>query len=74
VPTSANGQPAFAIYEFSGADNRWNAHSIHILTLEDDAISAMTLFLNPHLFHDFGLRRFLPDDGKSGLRSPSHHS
>jgi RNA polymerase sigma-70 factor (ECF subfamily) len=74
VPTSANGQPAFAIYEFSGADKRWNAHSIHVLTLESDAISAMTLFLEPRLFHDFGLPQFLPDDANSGLRNLSHNS
>jgi RNA polymerase sigma-70 factor (ECF subfamily) len=74
VPTSANGQPAFAIYEFSGADKRWNAHSIHVLTLENDAISAIALFLDPHLFHEFGLPQFLPDDANSGLRDSSHHS
>ncbi len=73
VPTSANGQPAFAIYEFSGADNRWNAHSIHVLTLENDAISAIALFLDPHLFQDFGLPPFLPDDANSGLRNLSHN-
>ncbi len=61
LPTSANGQPAFAVYEFSGADRRWNANSIHVLTLENDAICGVTLFLDPHLFHDFGLPQFLPD-------------
>jgi len=74
VATSANGQPAFAIYEFSGADKRWNAHSIHVLTLEDDAISALTLFLDPHLFSYFGLPQFLPDDATSGLLNLSHDS
>jgi RNA polymerase sigma-70 factor (ECF subfamily) len=74
VPTSANGQPAFAIYEFSGADKRWNAHSIHVLTLENDAISAMTLFLDPDLFHDFGLPQFLPEVANSGFRNQSHNS
>ena len=72
VPTSANGQPAFAIYEFSGADKRWNAHSIHVLTLENDEISRVTLFLEPRLFHDFGLPQFLPDDPNSGMRNRSH--
>jgi RNA polymerase sigma-70 factor (ECF subfamily) len=72
-PTSANGQPAFAIYEFSDADKRWNAHSIHVLTLENDAISAMTLFLDPHLFHNFGLPQSLPDDPNTGLRNLSHN-
>jgi RNA polymerase sigma-70 factor (ECF subfamily) len=74
IPTSANGQPAFAIYEFSGADKRWNAHSIHVLALENDAISAVTLFLEPRLFRDFALPQILPDDANSGLRNPSHHS
>jgi RNA polymerase sigma-70 factor (ECF subfamily) len=74
VPTSANGQPAFAIYEFSGAEKRWNAHSIHVLTLENDAISAVTLFLEPRLFRDFALPQILPDGADSGLRNPSHHT
>ena len=74
LPTFANGQPAFAMYEFSGVDKRWNAHSIHVLTLENDAISAITLFLDPHLFQDFGLPQFLPDNANSGLRNLSRNS
>ncbi|MGB6688416.1 MAG: RNA polymerase subunit sigma-70 [Terracidiphilus sp.] len=74
LPTSANGQPAFAIYEFSAADKRWNAHSIHVLTLENDAISSVTLFLDSRLFEAFRLPPFLPDDANSGLRSLSHNS
>ena len=74
VPTSANGQPAFAIYEFSSADKRWNAHSIHVLTLESDAISAITLFLDSGLFHEFGLPQFLPEDTSTGMRNPLHHT
>jgi RNA polymerase sigma-70 factor (ECF subfamily) len=73
VPASANGQPAFAVYEFSAADKRWNAHSIHVLTLEHDAISAVTLFLDSRLFHDFELPQSLPDDAAPGQRNPSHH-
>lgn len=34
IPTAANGQPAFAVYEYSDADARWAAHSLHVLTLE----------------------------------------
>jgi RNA polymerase sigma-70 factor (ECF subfamily) len=74
MPTSANGQPAFAIYEFSGTDKRWNFHSIHVLTLEDDAISSVTLFLDSRLFHDFRLPQFLSDDANCGPRNPSHNS
>jgi RNA polymerase sigma-70 factor, ECF subfamily len=61
VPTAANGQPAFAVYERSDAAGPWAAHSIHVLTLEDDAISTMTLFLEPRLFAAFGLPGVLPD-------------
>jgi RNA polymerase sigma-70 factor (ECF subfamily) len=74
VPTSANGQPAFAIYEFSGAEKRWNAHSIHVLTLENDEISAVTLFLEPRLFEAFGLPLSLPNDISEGLPSAPRHS
>lgn len=70
-PTSANGQPAFAIYEHSDIDKRWNAHSIHVLTLENDVISAVTLFLEPRLFQDFGLPLFLPDDANWAPISPA---
>jgi RNA polymerase sigma-70 factor (ECF subfamily) len=74
VQTSANGQPAFAVYEFSGAYKRWNAHSIHVLTLENDAISSITLFLDPGLFREFGLPQFLPNDASTGVQNPSHHA
>jgi RNA polymerase sigma-70 factor (ECF subfamily) len=67
VPTAANGQPAFAVYEFSAVDKRWNAHAIHVLTMEDEVISKMTLFLEPGLFKDFGLPQFLPQDAVTGL-------
>ena len=67
VPTAANGQPAFAVYEFSAAGKRWNAHSIHVLTLENEMISKMTLFLEPGLFKDFGLPQFLPPDAATRL-------
>jgi RNA polymerase sigma-70 factor (ECF subfamily) len=60
VATAANGQPAFAVYEQSAADGRWVAHSIHVLTLEQEAISTMTLFIEPRLFEAFGLPATLP--------------
>jgi len=64
VPTAANGQPAFAIYENTGADARWTAHSIHVLGLENDIISTLTMFvppMGPGLFREFGLPISLPD-------------
>ncbi|MGH8320135.1 MAG: sigma-70 family RNA polymerase sigma factor [Steroidobacteraceae bacterium] len=63
TPTAANGQPAFAAFARKGADTIWAAHSIHVLTLEHDLISRLTLFVRPtgpELFHAFGLPLTLP--------------
>ncbi len=63
VPTAANGQPAFAVYQFSTAEARWNAHSIHVLAVESKAITALTAFVapsGPRLFPAFGLPLILP--------------
>jgi RNA polymerase sigma-70 factor, ECF subfamily len=64
VPTAANGQPAFAHYERTGADAQWAAHSIHVLTLEQDRVSGITAFFEfarPGLFDVFGLPLVLND-------------
>jgi RNA polymerase sigma-70 factor (ECF subfamily) len=75
VPTGANGQPAFAVYELSsGPDARWAAHSIHVLSLDQENISTITMFVpptGPDLFQSFGLPLILPDVGDA---STSHHS
>jgi RNA polymerase sigma-70 factor, ECF subfamily len=66
VPTAANRQPAFALYSRAGAGRPWAAHSIQVLSLEQNAISALTLFVKPtgpQLFADFGLPLILPDAG-----------
>jgi RNA polymerase sigma-70 factor, ECF subfamily len=71
VPTAANEQPAFAVYQRSG-DGRWAAHAIHVLALEDEMISTLTMFVpptGPHLFHAFGLPLILMD--AAGAESPS---
>jgi RNA polymerase sigma-70 factor (ECF subfamily) len=78
VPTAANGQPAFALYAHRiGADATRAAHSIHVLALEHDMISRLTLFVqyaDPHLFRAFGLPLILPDAGSAELNSTAHHS
>ena len=74
VPAAANGQPAFAVYERSASDGRWNAHSIHVLTFDRDEITALTLFLEPRLFEAFGLPLSLPNDASEGLLSAPRHS
>jgi RNA polymerase sigma-70 factor (ECF subfamily) len=64
VATAANGQPAFAVYARTGADGPLEAHSIHVLGLEHDMISTLTLFVppaGPRLFSAFGLPLSLPD-------------
>ncbi len=58
IPTAANRQPAFAAYSRKRADEAWAAHSIHVLSLENDMISTLTLFAKPAgppLFSAFGL-------------------
>jgi RNA polymerase sigma-70 factor (ECF subfamily) len=64
VPTAANRQPAFAAYSRTGSDTQWAAHSIHVLSLDHDMISRLTLFVKPaawRLFPAFHLSLTLPD-------------
>jgi RNA polymerase sigma-70 factor (ECF subfamily) len=77
VPTAANGQPAFAVYERSGADGQWTAHSIHVLALTNDAISTLTVFVpptGPRLFPGFGLPLALPEAASVGSPFTPHRS
>jgi RNA polymerase sigma-70 factor, ECF subfamily len=77
VPTAANRQPAFAAYSRSSADAPWTAHSIHVLALEQQMASALTLFykpVGPRLFHAFGLPLTLPDAAGAELLSTPHRS
>jgi RNA polymerase sigma-70 factor, ECF subfamily len=46
VPVGANLQPAFALYTL-GAEGRWNAHSIQLLSLDQDGIATFTAFMQP---------------------------
>lgn len=66
VPTGANRQPAFALYARRASDAPWDAHSIHLLALDDEGIAALTLFVkpaSPDLFEAFGLPLVLSDEG-----------
>jgi RNA polymerase sigma-70 factor (ECF subfamily) len=67
VPTTANGQPAFAIY-FSTDDGTWAGRHFHVLELEHQMISTLTLFVEPlgeRLFESFGLPLTLSHDAES---------
>jgi RNA polymerase sigma-70 factor (ECF subfamily) len=57
VPVHANEQPAFALYgrDSSEPETSWEAHAIMVLTLHDDRIAALTLFLETGLFELFKL-------------------
>ena len=64
VPAKANQQPAFAAYSRTAAAAPWSAHSIQVLSFEEDRISALILFTKPdgpRLFHEFGLPLTLSD-------------
>ena len=54
VETTANGQPAFALY-IRGTDDLYHAHSIKVLTLTKAGIAAVLAFHQPVLFPAFGL-------------------
>ena len=75
IPTAANRQPAFAAYSRMGNESQWTAHSIHVLTLENDVISRLTLFVKPdapRLFRAFGLPLNLSQErGKCRTALPS---
>jgi len=58
VPTAANTQPAFALYTLANEPRVWHAHSLQVLSVRDEGISQLTLFmkpLGPSLFPAFRL-------------------
>jgi RNA polymerase sigma-70 factor (ECF subfamily) len=70
VPVGANLQPAFALYN-QGAEGRWNAHSIQLLSLDEAGIAIFTAFMQPlaqALFPAFGLPIVLERDGGAAGR------
>jgi RNA polymerase sigma-70 factor (ECF subfamily) len=64
VPVAANTQPAFALYTLASEPGLWNAHSLQVLSVHDDRITQLTLFmkpLGPQLFPAFKLPLALRD-------------
>jgi RNA polymerase sigma-70 factor, ECF subfamily len=55
IPTSANGQPAFAHYGWDDDEQAFLAHGIAVLTLDGDKVSEMTVFRVADLVPRFGL-------------------
>ncbi|MBR0694025.1 sigma-70 family RNA polymerase sigma factor [Bradyrhizobium lablabi] len=63
IRTAANNQPAFAAYSRASTDAPWTAHSLQVLTVENDTVSALTLFAKPlaqSLFPFFDLPHLIP--------------
>ncbi|MDB5068838.1 MAG: polymerase sigma70 factor [Chloroflexi bacterium] len=60
VPTAANRQPAFGLYDRDGDRPECRAHAIQVLTLRDDAVAVLTIFHDPGLFAAFGLPAVVP--------------
>jgi RNA polymerase sigma-70 factor, ECF subfamily len=59
IPTSANRQPAFALY-FRAADvAEFQPFGIGVLTVDREAISELALFADPSLFERFGMPKTL---------------
>ena len=54
VPTTANGQPAFAAYR-RGRDGAYEAHALQVLTVTAAGVARLVIFLDPALFRAFGL-------------------
>ena len=54
VPTSANGQPAFAVYA-RGRDGAHHPHALHVLTLTTEGACRIVAFHGSELFPLFGL-------------------
>ncbi|HEY1691859.1 MAG TPA: RNA polymerase subunit sigma-70 [Polyangiaceae bacterium] len=54
LPTKANGLPALAAYRRAG-DQGFEPMALHLLSLADERIAAITAFLDPTLFPRFGL-------------------
>jgi RNA polymerase sigma-70 factor (TIGR02960 family) len=60
VPTRANGQPAFAYYLGDPQADVARAAGVFVLTLDDEAIAAITRFGDNGVLPYFGLPRTLP--------------
>jgi len=65
LPVGANAQPAFALYSRANLQSgQWNAHSLQLLSVRDQSINTLTMFMKPlatTLFPAFRLPLVLND-------------
>jgi RNA polymerase sigma-70 factor (ECF subfamily) len=62
LPTTANGQPAFAAYQRE-SDGVYRAHGIMVLTIAASRVTRTTMFMDPALLATFGKPPALPASG-----------
>ncbi|WP_441959044.1 sigma-70 family RNA polymerase sigma factor [Mycolicibacterium houstonense] len=55
IPTTANGQPAAAMYFLNRETGRHEPFQLHVLDIGKDGISHVVAFMEPSLFEKFGL-------------------
>ena len=62
LPTWANAQPAFAIYQ-RAEDGGFEALGIHVLGVEGEQLAAITSFIDPSLALRFGFPLRIQGEG-----------
>jgi RNA polymerase sigma-70 factor (ECF subfamily) len=62
VPVTANGQPAFAVYQREPGGT-YRAHAVQVLTVTEKGIARIVAFADPGLVASFGLPPELPAAG-----------
>ena len=67
VPTSANGQPAFAMYGRRD-DGLFHAYQLQVLRLDGDRVGHVVAFFDPALFTDCGLPLVHPAPATTAVR------
>ncbi len=70
VPTRANGQPAFVLYQHAGS-GPFHAFGIQVLTIQAGQIAGITTFISPDLVARFGpdrRRENTPDEAGGAVK------
>lgn len=71
IPTSANRQPAFAVYLRMPGEEDWHAHGVQVLALQDGAVASIVTFIGSRYFAPFGLPSMLGDlPSEAGAPAP----
>ncbi len=70
VPVTANGQPAFAVYQREPGGG-YHAHAVLVLTVTRAGIARIVSFQNPGLFGSFGLPQEYRAAGPMPVQGPA---